>query len=798
MIACYALSMIITIANSKGGVGKSTLAVHLAAWLYEQGHRVTLADCDTQQSSSEWIREAVPQVKAVRLDNPDVILNELPLLAGDTDFVVADGPGSQTETSRALLLRADLAIVPCKASMLEVRALAKATEVLRVSQDIRAGMPKAIIVLSMVGKNYRLTKDMRDGSADITAKQIRISLVDEDGPYPIVAVRSVVVTPAHANHVLDEIWSGISGLNILNLANDPNFYGAPTSTGTLNAIAATNLPINSGIRVRGYITANATGDTVFTLNSDGGTFYLSSDNTPDNKSVLITGPNVSGHVQLQAGERYYFEFLKQTGAASGSNFSVNWGGGDLAYYLDPYTAPTVGISTGVSTAEVGTSITFQSSVTDPSQSDGFQFVWTVLKNGSPFAVGSDSTLTFVPNAPGSYSVSLVVTDAQLATMQSATKTLQVVVAKPINPVIASVTDRSMTISWCPPIIHSGITGFSVYRNGVQIGILDSIDPNFAGTFQYTDTNLTPESIYNYTLRSRDAQGSESADSVAVHAKTKVDMTLPSAPLGLAVSTVGSSSVSLSWAGSTDNVGVAGYNVYRGSVLIATTAGLNYSDVNLSSSTSFSYAVRAYDAAGNLSPASNTATVTTKLAPPTNLAASVGAQSIILTWASVNSAAGYDIYRNGALAGSVNTASLFSPSYADDVTPLSPETTYTYTVRARDNSGYQSGDSVSVTLQTLPDGIPPTAPGTPSLADRTTSSITLSWNASSDNVGVVGYRVYRSYVAVGFTTTTSYTDTGLTPGTTYNFYVEAYDAHGNVKSGGTASLATVTQTTPTTD
>ena len=157
--------MIIVVANSKGGVGKSTLAVHLAAWLNRQGHRVTLADCDTQQSSSEWIREAAPDVKAVRLDNPDIILNELPILAHDADFVVADGPGSQTETSRALLLRADLAIVPCKASMLEVRALAKATEVLRQAQDIRGGVPAAIIVLSMVGKNYRLTKDMKDAAA---------------------------------------------------------------------------------------------------------------------------------------------------------------------------------------------------------------------------------------------------------------------------------------------------------------------------------------------------------------------------------------------------------------------------------------------------------------------------------------------------------------------------------------------------------------------------------------------------------------------------------------------------------
>jgi chromosome partitioning protein len=157
--------VIIVIANSKGGVGKSTIAVHLAAWLHEQGHSVTLADCDTQQSSSEWAKEAVPEVKAVRLSDPDEILDRLPALGQQTDFVVADGPGSNTETSRALLLRADLAIVPCKASMLEVRALAQATNVLRQAQDIRGGQPRALIVLSMVGKTYRLTQDMKDAAA---------------------------------------------------------------------------------------------------------------------------------------------------------------------------------------------------------------------------------------------------------------------------------------------------------------------------------------------------------------------------------------------------------------------------------------------------------------------------------------------------------------------------------------------------------------------------------------------------------------------------------------------------------
>jgi chitodextrinase len=85
---------------------------------------------------------------------------------------------------------------------------------------------------------------------------------------------------------------------------------------------------------------------------------------------------------------------------------------------------------------------------------------------------------------------------------------------------------------------------------------------------------------------------------------------PSAPAGLAVTGTTSSSASLSWSAATDNVGVTGYDVYRGGTLVGTSTGTSYTDTGLSASTAYTYTVKAVDAAGNLSAASNSATATT--------------------------------------------------------------------------------------------------------------------------------------------------------------------------------------------
>jgi chromosome partitioning protein len=114
--------MILALTNSKGGVGKSTLSVHLAVWLKEQGHAVTLVDADVQGSSSIWLSEVDPSIPLVRLQTPDDVLDQLPKIRERFESVVVDGPAGLSEVTRAILLTADLTFLPCGPSVLALRA----------------------------------------------------------------------------------------------------------------------------------------------------------------------------------------------------------------------------------------------------------------------------------------------------------------------------------------------------------------------------------------------------------------------------------------------------------------------------------------------------------------------------------------------------------------------------------------------------------------------------------------------------------------------------------------------------
>ena len=157
--------------------------------------------------------------------------------------------------------------------------------------------------------------------------------------------------------------------------------------------------------------------------------------------------------------------------------------------------------------------------------------------------------------------------------------------------------------------------------------------------------------------------------------------------------------------------------------------------------------------------------------PTGLSAiAVNEMRCDLTWTASTDdrgVIGYNIYRDNVKIGTSATTSY------SDVT-CQPSNTYTYEVSAYDDFTNESGRSLPAQA-TTPVPSPPTTPQNLHGTGSTTATISMAWDASSDNLGVMGYRVYRNGAQVGTATGTTYTDTGLNYSTSYNYQVDAYDA-----------------------
>ncbi|HEU5134937.1 MAG TPA: glycoside hydrolase family 6 protein [Steroidobacteraceae bacterium] len=199
-----------------------------------------------------------------------------------------------------------------------------------------------------------------------------------------------------------------------------------------------------------------------------------------------------------------------------------------------------------------------------------------------------------------------------------------------------------------------------------------------------------------------------------------DTQAPSVP-GTPSVTVTASSVTLSWGASSDNVGVAGYDIFRAAgssggtfASIGASQGTTFTNSGLSSNTTFRYQVRARDAAGNTSGFTSPVVATTSggttdtqapSVPGTPIASGITTSSVNLSWSSSTDnvgVTGYDIFRATgtggafALVGTSATASFVS-------TGLSANTTYRFQVRARDAAGNMSGFSGAVTVSTANGG-----------------------------------------------------------------------------------------------
>jgi chitodextrinase len=297
----------------------------------------------------------------------------------------------------------------------------------------------------------------------------------------------------------------------------------------------------------------------------------------------------------------------------------------------------------------------------------------------------------------------------------------------------------------------------------------------------------------------------------------VDTTAPSIPTNLAATAVSTAQINLSWTVSTDSVGVTGYRVYRGGTQIATSATNSYSDTGLSASTTYTYTVATYDAAGNVSNQSGSASATTQApadttppvcsngSPTSQLAVNTTQTNLSLT-TDENATCRYSISTGTTYASMTNTFSTTgNSSHSTAVSGLQNGQIYTYYVKCIDSAGNANSDdyaiSFSVASPPASDTNAPSAPASPVATVVSSSQINLSWVASTDNVGVTGYRVYREGVQVATTTTNSYSDTELSASTTYTYAIAAYDAAGNISGQSSQVLAATraasTPTSPTT-
>jgi chromosome partitioning protein len=162
-----AVPQIIAFVNQKGGVGKSTGAVHAADRFTRKGYSVILVDADGQQSSSQWtteLKESYPKHKlsTLSITNPEDLFDKLPKLAQECDVVIVDGPAKSNEITKAILARCHLALIPCRESIVELRSSNDIVRLIRQVRELRGEFPKAAIYMTQVKSGTVLLKEAQE------------------------------------------------------------------------------------------------------------------------------------------------------------------------------------------------------------------------------------------------------------------------------------------------------------------------------------------------------------------------------------------------------------------------------------------------------------------------------------------------------------------------------------------------------------------------------------------------------------------------------------------------------------
>lgn len=214
-----------------------------------------------------------------------------------------------------------------------------------------------------------------------------------------------------------------------------------------------------------------------------------------------------------------------------------------------------------------------------------------VDEGAELGLREDFDLLPVPidgNGDGS-----AITDMGAYEFRGATAADTTPPAAPTSLIAAGATASSVTLSWGAAMDNVAVAGYGLYRDG------SAIDSTTATSFTFT--GLSCGKSYVLAVDAYDAAGNRSAKvSVTLATSSCSDLNPPSAPSNLTGTGTTVTSVTLGWSASFDDVGVAGYGVYRDGALIGSAGQTSYEFAGLSCGTSYTFAVDAYDAAGNRS------------------------------------------------------------------------------------------------------------------------------------------------------------------------------------------------------
>jgi chitodextrinase len=312
----------------------------------------------------------------------------------------------------------------------------------------------------------------------------------------------------------------------------------------------------------------------------------------------------------------------------------------------------------------------------------------------------------------------------------------------------AVSATRVDLSWNAATDNVGVTGYEVFRDGAYLAT--------ASGASYSDISASPATAYSYQVRALDAANNRSGFSDTATATTPEppDTQPPTPPGNLIAGAPSPTQVDLSWSASQDNVGVTGYEIYRDGAYLATTAATSYSDVTASPATSYSYQVRALDAAGNRSNFSNPATITTPTPPdtepptaPSGLDATAPDPTRVdLDWSGSTDnvgVTGYEVFRDGAYLA---TAS--GTRYSD--ISVTPATAYTYEVRALDAAENRSdfSNTASITTPTTTQAVSFIADSDAPVEEANPLSNYGAENLRADGGGDPGVESYLRFTVAG--------------------------------------------------